>query len=375
MGLEEYRNEIDRIDAEIVRLYEERMEVSEKVALDKIQSGKNVYDPEREKAKLEAIRNMTKNEFNSFGAVELFSEIMAMSRKRQYALLEEKGAKRKLPFIAIDELDKKDARVVFQGINGAYSEAAMIAFFGEEVNAHSVKSFRDAMRSIDEGTADYAVLPIENSSAGIVSANYDLLTEFENYIVGEQIIAIDNCLLGLPGTKLSDIKTVYSHPQALMQCEDFLSEHDSWKEISYANTAMAAKKIRDDNDRSQAAIAGARAAKVYGLEVLMDNINKSDGNSTRFIIVTNQKVFVRNAEKISICLEIPHKSGSLYSLLSHIIYNGLNMTKIESRPIKDRPWEYRFFIDFCGNLAEPAVRNALRGIREESVNMRILGNY
>ena len=204
---------------------------------------------------------------------------------------------------------------------------------------------------------------------------FAILTEFENYIVGEQIIAIDNCLLGLPGTKLSDIKTVYSHPQALMQCEDFLSEHDSWKEISYANTAMAAKKIRDDNDRSQAAIAGARAAKVYGLEVLMDNINKSDGNSTRFIIVTNQKVFVRNAEKISICLEIPHKSGSLYSLLSHIIYNGLNMTKIESRPIKDRPWEYRFFIDFCGNLAEPAVRNALRGIREESVNMRILGNY
>ena len=375
MGLEEYRKEIDRIDAELVRLFEERMDVAEKVAMDKIQTGKNVYDPEREKAKLEKIKNMTKNEFNSIGAVELFSEIMAMSRKRQYALLEEKGAKRKLPFIAIDSLDKKDARVVFQGINGAYSEAAMIAYFGEDVNAHAVKTFKDAMRSIDEGTADYAVLPIENSSAGIVSANYDLLTEFENYIVADQIIAIDNCLLGLPGTKLEDIKTVYSHPQALMQCEDFLAEHESWREISYANTAMAAKKIHDENDKSQAAIAGIRAAKAYGLEVLMSDINKSDGNSTRFIIVTNQKVFVKDAKRISICFEISHHSGSLYSILSHIIYNGLNMTKIESRPIKDRPWEYRFFIDFEGNLADPAVRNALRGLREESGNMRILGNY
>ena len=375
MGLEEYRKDIDRIDEQIVRLFEERMEVSEKIALDKIESGKNVYDPEREKSKIEKIKTMTKNDFNAMGAGELFSEIMAMSRKRQYALLEERGAKRKLPFIAIDDLDRENARVVHQGVNGAYSEAAMIAYFGENVKSRSVKTFKDAMRAIDEGTADYAVLPIENSSAGIVSANYDLLTEFENYIVAEQIIAIDNCLMGVPGTKLSDIKTVYSHPQALMQCADFLDEHSSWKEISYANTAMAARKIHEENDKSQVAIAGARAAEVYGLEILMRNINKSDGNSTRFIIVTNQKVFIKNATKISICFEISHRSGSLYSILSHIIYNGLNMTRIESRPIKDRPWEYRFFIDFEGNLTEPAVRNALRGLREETRNMRILGNY
>ncbi|MBQ7724297.1 MAG: prephenate dehydratase [Lachnospiraceae bacterium] len=375
MDLTELRDKIDAIDEEIVKLYEERMEISGSVAEYKIEHGKNVLDAEREKSKLSKLKSFTHNDFNALGVTELFEQIMSMSRKKQYALMTDRGMFGKTPFIPVDKLDTDNAKVVFQGINGAYSEAAMIAFFGENVDSHSVSTFREAMRSIDEGTADYAVLPIENSSSGIVNANYDLLTEFENYIVAEQMISIDNCLIVLPGVKESEIDTVYSHPQALMQCVPFLDDHPSWKQISYSNTAMSAAKIRDDGLRNQAAIAGERAAKAYGLEVLRRDINSSEGNSTRFIIVTNQKIFVKDAKKISLCFEIPHKSGSLYRILSHFIYNDLNMTKIESRPIPDRPWEYRFFIDFDGNLNDPSTKNALRGLREETRGLKILGNY
>jgi chorismate mutase/prephenate dehydratase len=237
-----------------------------------------------------------------------------------------------------------------------------------------VDTFRDAMSAIEEGSADFAVLPIENSTAGIVSDIYDLLVEFENYIVGEQIIKIEHCLLGVPGTKLEDIKTVYSHPQSLMQSARFLNDYN-WKQISMQNNAFAAKKVLDDKDKTQAAIASAYAGEIYGLEILKRGVNQSDTNSTRFIIVTNQKVFLKDAKKISICFEIPHESGSLYHMLSHFIYNNLNLCKIESRPIEDRNWEYRFFIDFEGNLADGAVKNALRGLRDEARNMKILGNY
>ncbi len=375
MELHELRQRIDEIDEKIVGLYEERMKISEDVAEYKIANGKNVLDADREKSKLLHLKELTHDEFNAVGITELFEQIMSMSRKKQYGIMADKGIFGRTPFIPVDKLYIKNAKVVFQGINGAYSEAAAVKFFGEDVRAHSVGTFREAMRSIDEGTADYAVLPIENSSSGTVSQNYDLLTEFENYVVAEQVIDIDNCLIALPGVTEQEIDTVYSHPQALMQCNTFLSDHPHWKQISYYNTAMSAEKIKSDGLRNQAAVASERAAKVYGLEVLKRDINSSEGNSTRFIIVTNQKIFIRDAKKISICFEIPHKSGSLYKILSHFIFNNLNMTNIESRPIPDRPWEYRFFIDFDGNLNDPSTKNAIRGLREEARNLRILGNY
>ena len=181
--------------------------------------------------------------------------------------------------------------------------------------------------------------------------------------------------MGLPGTKLSDIHTVYSHPQSLMQSARFLLEYPSWKQISMKNNAFAARKVQEDKDRGQAAIASEHAAKLYGLQVLEKGVNQSSSNSTRFIIVTNQKVFRKDAKKVSICFELPHESGSLYHMLSHFIYNNLNMNRIESRPIEERNWEYRFFIDFDGNLADSSVKNALRGLRDEARNLRILGNY
>ena len=375
MELRELREELDKIDEQIVRLYEERMEISSKVADYKIQTGRKVLDKTREEEKLRQVRSLTHNDFNAHGVQELFEQIMSMSRKLQYNRLVQEGVNGRLPFIGVDELDVRNSRVVFQGAEGAYSQMAMMKYFGESVNCFHVETFRDAMCAIEEGSADYAVLPIENSTAGIVNEIYDLLVEYENYIVGEQIIKIEHCLIGLPGTEIGQIKTVYSHPQSLMQSARYLNAHDGWRQISMQNNAFAARKVSEDNDKSQAAIASEQAAKIYALEILERGVNQSDTNSTRFIIVTNQKIFLKDAGKVSLCLEVPHESGSLYHMLSHFIYNNLNMTKIESRPIEERDWEYRFFIDFEGNLADGAVKNALRGLREEARNMKILGNY
>lgn len=374
MDLINLRAQIDEIDAEIVELYERRMEISRQVAEYKIETGKKVFDKAREEEKLRKVKSLTHNEFNSHGIEELFEQIMSMSRKLQYRLLVENGSLGKLPFIGVDSLETGRARVVFQGAEGAYSQAAMMQYFGNQVNSFHVETFRDAMIAIDEGSADFAVLPIENSTAGIVSEIYDLLVEFENYIVGEQIIQIEHCLMALPGTEIADIETVYSHPQSLMQSARFLNEYN-WQQISMQNNAFAAQKVARDNDRHKAAIASEYAAKLYGLEVLVKGVNQSSTNSTRFIIVTNQKIFLENAGKVSICFEVPHESGSLYHMLSHFIYNNLNMNRIESRPIEGRNWEYRFFIDFDGNLSDSSVKNALRGLREEARNMKILGNY
>lgn len=373
--LDELRVQLDQIDNQIVKLYEERMAVCEQVGEYKVHAGKKVLDKQREKNKLADVASKVTNDFNKKGIQELYEQLMSMSRKLQYRQLVAAGATGRLPFIELKELEKESARVVYQGVEGAYGQAALKHYFGNNKNYVNVRTFRDAMEALEDGVADYAVLPIENSTAGAVNEVYDLLVEFENYIIAETIIPITHTLSGLAGTELKDIQRVYSKAEALMQTSHFLDEHADWQQISVVNTAVAAKKILDDNDKTQAAVCSAYAAEVHGLSVLMDGINDEKNNSTRFIIVTNQKVFLSNASKISICFEVPHESGSLYRILSHFIYNDLNMTKIESRPIEGRSWEYRFFVDFEGNLADPAVKNAIRGLREEATNMKILGNY
>ncbi len=375
IDLAELRKKIDEIDAKIVSLYEQRMEVSSKVAEYKISTGKKVFDKEREIAKLESLTSQTHNDFNRHGVEELFQQIMSMSRKLQYQQMTKQGVVGRLPFTQVDEIEKENVRVVFQGVEGAYSQAAMKAYFGDHVNSLPVAKWRDALEAIMDGIADFAVLPIENSTAGFVSEIYDLLMKYDHYIVGEQVIRVEHKLLGVPGAELSDIRTVYSHEQALMQCEDYLNGHRNWTQTAMVNTAASAKKVAEDQDKSQAAIASAVAGESFGLQVLEEDICSSDVNSTRFIIVSNQRMFCKDAKKISICFEVPHTSGSLYNILSHFIYNNLNMNKIESRPIPGRSWEYRFFVDFEGNLNDSAVKNALRGIMEEAANVKILGNY
>lgn len=373
--LADIRAELDVIDKKITELFEERLELVTQVAEYKIANGKPVLDRKREAEKLARLSALAGSEFSKIGVRELFEQIMAISRKRQYQLLTDSGQGEDTGFEVKDSIDFAHARVVYQGVEGAYSQMAMNAFFGEHTDSFHVETWRNAMEALKNGEADFAVLPIENSSAGIVSENYDLLVEYDNYIVGEQTIKVDHALLGLPEAEISDITCVYSHPQALMQCVDFLDEHRDWERISLKNTAMSAKKVVEDGQKNQAAIANPLTAEIYGLKVLKRSINYSSENSTRFIIVSGKKMCKRDAGKISICFEVPHESGSLYHMLSHIIYNNLNMNKIESRPIKDKSFEYRFFVDFEGNLKDGAVQNALTGLAEEAGKLRILGNY
>ena len=222
IDLQECRKEIDVIDKEILRLFEKRMEVCEDVAEYKIHTGKQVLDPKREQDKLDVLKNQAHGSFNSLGAQELFQQIMAISRKRQYQLLTKNGIDMEKNYEMVDELPLKNVNVVFQGVEGAYSYAAMRAYFPDEINSYHVRTFRAAMEEVAFGKADYAVLPIENSTEGIVTDIYDLLTEYQLYIVGEQGVRVQHVLLGLPGVSVEEIDTVYSHPQALAQCKHYL---------------------------------------------------------------------------------------------------------------------------------------------------------
>lgn len=373
--LEALKAALRQTDDEIAALLTRRIEYSENIAREKMKLGERLVNPADEEIERERVVSGVAHPLHRQCVREMVSQMQAASRKRQYQILEEGGSSGRLPFIGVDKLDTESIRVVYQGVPGAYSHAAMCSFFGEDVPCFHVEKWRDAMEAIADGEADYAILPIENSTAGIVADNYDLLVDFENYIVGHQMVKCEHVLMGLPGTDLSNVREVYSHQQALSQCKPYLDSHPQWKCIPWPNTAMAAKKVADEGDPTQVAVGSAFAAKLYGLEVLAEKIYSNAANTTRFIVVTNQRIFRRDAAHITICFELPHKSGSLYSILSHFIYNDLNMDRIESRPIPGQNWQYRFFIDFEGNLSQSSVKNALRGIRAEARNMKILGNY
>lgn len=374
MDLQECREQLDQIDSQIVELFERRMAICGDVAEDKIRTGKDVYDGVREQQKLAAAEGMAHGEFNRIAVRELFSQMMTISRRYQYRLLSEHGENGNLGFEKVEELPS-GGRVVYQGVEGAYSHAAAMQYFGSDVDAYHVPSFEEAMQEVQAGRAAYAVLPIENSSAGAVIDIYDLLIRYQNYIVAETFVTVDHALLAGPDTELSDIRTVFSHPQALMQCSAFLNSHKEWRQISLENTAVSAKRVIEDGDKSQAAVASETAGRLYGLKVLMPSIQNNQNNTTRFIILSKHAVYRGGAGKVGISFELAHKSGTLYNMLGHFIFNGVNMRMIESRPIPGRNWEYRFFIDIEGNLEDAGIKNALKGIAEEAQNMRILGNY
>lgn len=375
MDLLECRKELDGIDRQIVELFEKRMEICGHVAESKLASGKAVYDGERERQKLEAVGAMAHGDFNRTAVTELFSQMMTISRRYQYKLLEEGGKSEDLGFRRVEGLPAEGARIVYQGVEGAYSHGAALQYFGEAADVYHVEHFGDAMEEVQAGRADFAVLPIENSSAGAVVDLYDILTRYSNSIVAETFLPVNHALLGTAEAKEEQIKTVYSHPQALMQSSGYLNSHRGWKQISMENTAVAARKVLEDGDPTQAAVASEIAGRLYGLKVLKPSIQNNKGNTTRFVILAREQVYRRDAGKISICFELPHRSGTLYNILGHFIFNHVNMVMIESRPIPGRNWEYRFFVDIEGNLEDAAVKNALKGIGAEALNLRILGNY
>lgn len=373
--LEAIRNDLDSLDRTIAELFEQRMRYSAQMAYAKKETREPVYDKNREDEKL---ADLTKNRSNPFiikGLEEIFIQIMSISRKYQYHLIHQRDRYIENYFSEVEDLVMfPDTRVVYPGVPGSYSEMACKKFFGADIDNYGVTNFKDVAYALNNGDADYGVLPIENSSAGDVTGVYDILLYNDVCIVGEVFVKVEHCLLGVKGSKLSEIEVVISHPQGLMQCAPYL-EKLGVEQISVENTAIAAEKVAMDHQTRQAAVASKRAAELYGLDILEENINFESSNVTRFVIISKKRQYTSHADKISISFSLLHESGTLYNILSHFLYNDLNLSHIESVPLPEKQWEYRFYIDITGNLHDNAVKNALQGVRSEVADFKILGNY
>ncbi|MBQ9155681.1 MAG: chorismate mutase [Eubacterium sp.] len=373
--LDAIRGKIQDVDYEIAALFEKRMKYAMELGLAKKEAGAPIYDRNREDEKLAEITRNRSNPFIRKGLEEVFIQLLSISRKYQYHLVHQRDRYIENYFTEVPELVMfPDTRVVYPGVPGSFSEMACEKFFGPETDHYCVVNFKDVALALNNGDADYGVLPIENSSAGDVTGVYDILLDNDVCIVGEEFVKVDHCLLACPGTKITDIDTVYSHPQGLMQCAPYL-EKLKVNQISVENTAIAAESVARNGRPNEAAIASRRAAELYGLEILAESINFESNNETRFVILSKKRQYTSDAGKISICFSLLHESGTLYNILSHFLYNDLNLSHIESVPLPDKQWEYRFYIDITGNLHDQAVRNALQGVRDEVDEFKILGNY
>ena len=276
--------------------------------------------------------------------------------------------------VLLDELPIEGKRIVYAGVPGAYAEEAAIRYFGENAGIENVKKFDDIVEEVSLGRADYGVIPVENSSAGFVSGNYDLIKQAGVKIVAEVVLDIEHALLGIPGANIENIEKVYSHNQGLMQCKEYINDHDFAAE-AMSNTALAAQTVREKGDIRFGAIASERAAELYGLEVLAKRINSQSDNATKFAIVTKDNIALTSADCISICFTAQHRVGALYEIMGFFNKNSINMTSIESRPSRRKKWEYNFYVSFEGKLTDRKVLKALGEIEAETEEMVVLGTF
>ncbi len=280
-------------------------------------------------------------------------------------------------------MEQTKIRAAYSGVPGCFAEEAAARYFSglsptgrwEDVcEMVACGSFREAMQAVADGRAGYAVLPVENSSTGSVLANYDLLNEYGFFIVGEYTLGVSQCLMALPGTTLSDITEVFSHEQGLSQSRDFLSRYP-WKQTAVYNTAYAAQLVAESGRKDAAAIGSRRAAEIYGLEILVNRTNFKDTNETRFVILAPQVRHSAENNKVSLMVTLPHVPGSLCRLLSVFSREGINLLKIESRPVPQKNWEYLFFIDFSADTIDARIREILQEVADLSQTLRVLGYY
>lgn len=266
-------------------------------------------------------------------------------------------------------------KVGYQGVSGAFSQQACQNFFSKDVKSIGYPEFEDVYIALKNKDIDYAVLPIENSSTGAINDNYDLIRKYGFYIVGETAVHVDQCLMGVVGSKLEDLREVYSHPQGLAQSSEFFFEHRQLTPMPYKDTAMAAKYVALEGDKSKGAIASRLACELYGLEMIQEAIQNEKTNKTRFMVVSRDFITPTNSDKVSVLFTLPHEVGTLYKMLQITTLYGVNLEKIESRPIKEENWNYYFYIDFSGNIREKNVAKAISELKEKASTFRVLGNY
>lgn len=262
------------------------------------------------------------------------------------------------------------------GAKGSYTYKAMEQQFGSKEREESYfPLFEDVVKAVKDGTIDYGVLPIENSSTGGITEVYDLIQKYDCSVVGEQLVKIEHNLLGIPGATLDDIDTVYSHPQGFRQCRPFFNEHRDWTLEPYFSTSRSAERVAEDGRKNQAAVASRTAARLYGLSVLAENIYFNQSNYTRFFIIAPKMEITEDADKITLVISVKHEPGALYHVLGYFFYGGMNMTHLESRPMEGHPFEYFFHIDVKGRIHDPSNAQTLYGLASMCTYFKILGNY
>ena len=265
-------------------------------------------------------------------------------------------------------------KVAFQGERGAFSEDAAVKLFGGDINFLPCVRLKEVFELVSQDKVEFGVVPVENSQAGSINETYDLLLAYPLNIFAEAILKVSHCLMALPGEKLADITTIYSHPQALAQCAEFLSKLDVEIMSSY-NTAGSTKIIKEKRLKNCAAIASKRAADIYGLEILAPEIETSVNNYTKFVAISKRKAKPAQKNKTSLVFVAEHKPGSLYRILGIFAKRNINLTKLESRPSRIKPWEYVFYADFEGHLDGEVYQEAVRELHREATFIKILGSY
>ncbi len=365
--IKDLRKQIDLIDDKLIPLFESRMDVAKQVAEYKRTAGAAVLQTGREKEVLSrAVDNLQNKEYAN-EARDFMTAVMDLSKEVQLKTNPVEQQKRERKPLT------KHAKVGFQGTEGSYSQQAAEEFFPEQKDMSAYSAFEKVFEAIDRGEIDFGVVPIENSSIGSVVEVYDLLGKYNCFIVGEKWIRIEHCLLGVKGAQLSDIGTVYSKAEALEQAHEYLVS-GGWNLIPYANTAIAAKMVAKKGDKSLAAVAGESAAKIYGLDILAKGINSDKENFTRFIVISKTLVDI-DADKVSVSFTLVNESGALYKVLRFFSRYGINMVKIESRPLKNNPGSYYFVADLEGNCRSKDMIQALYYVEKSTQDFKLLGEY
>ena len=360
-NLEYYRAQIDKIDTELIRLMEERMEVAKNIGTVKLQSGMQVLDKSREKKVLASrVEKVTNPEYEAL-MEEFFIKVMELSRGVQQKLIDSHEMKASLT-----------GKACFQGVDGGYGSIAAAKVFGEDI--YCVKTFENVFEEVANGSADYGILPLENSTTGSITDVVDMLFKYPVFIAGETLIKVEHNLLAKKGATIEDIKEVYSHEQGFFQCREFLKEYD-WELNSVVNTAVGAKAVAESGDCKKAAIASQRAAKLYNLEILASGINSGKMNSTRFIIISKNPIVGAGNTKAAVAFCVPHVSGALVSALEIFARNHINLVKLESRPVIDRIGEYMFFAELEGNIDNENMKKALSELKKYATDYKYLGNF
>ena len=372
--LDQYRAKIDEIDRQLTKLFEERLNVVNDICQYKIDHGLPIEHQNREE---EVVKKNIQHLSNKGYADELtrfFLNTMEISKQVQYKKVRENNAKNKLSHNTVTN-NVNHLKIGYYGVQGSFSEEAMLQYFGDVKDAKNYEEFEDVFDAIKSGEIDYGVVPIENSSTGTISQVLDLVNRKGLYINGETVLKINQHLIGVEGTKIEDINEVYSHPQGFEQTSEFLRNYRHWTLTPFHSTADSVKLVAELNDPTKVAIASERAAKIYNLEIIKENINNKTGNSTRFLIISRNLIANETCNKVSVVFSMEHKAGTLYHLLRHFAENDINMVKIESRPQEYGLWKYLLYVDFQGNIEEARVNRALGLISQSCEYYRLLGCY